>query len=403
LRLNASPPVSVVHLVLKLVGLLIPLGLLPTCLFAAPNAIPNTFRMASNSGPAQSTVGDLLERRISLGDGRTLWHPTREQLGFRPAPGISDSSPMSQAKFTIDHDSLVGYLNGISPYVRRAPINAHPVVLAQYAGRDMYVSSTAVAIPCKIIPECDGGSLLVDQSATAIEQAVAASPMADHVALVLKPWPATVTTDSLKGIDSLLGHFVTHFNTGEVGRTETVRRAIVLIDGHIVPPGQIFSVNDTVGERTAVRGFGEGHVFINGHMEMQLGGGMCQVATTLFNSVLLAGLKIVERHQHVRTVPYVKAGSDATVYWGAKDFKFQNDTTMPVYISYHTTTSHAICDVYGVGKPGRTIQIIATQRRLGARDYTGFIQRIVELNGVKTSDYTAYSSYKWPPSLDYSR
>ena len=187
----------------------------------------------------------------------------------------------------------------------------------------------------------------VESSALAIEQAVAANAQTDHVVLVLKPWPATITTANLKGIDSLLGHYVTHFNTGEVGRTRTVRRAIDLINGHILAPGQILSVNETVGERTAERGFGEGHVFINGHMEMQLGGGMCQVATTLFNADLLAGLKIVERHQHVRTVPYVKAGSDATVYWGAKDFKFQNDTPNPIYISYATTESHAICDIYG--------------------------------------------------------
>jgi len=345
----------------------------------------------------------LLEKRIGLGDGRVIWHPTRKQLGFALASGIDATAPAAQAKFTIDHAQLVSYLNLIAPYVRRAPVNARAVVVAKYAGQDFYISSVSNPVPCKIAPERDGGSLLIDESAAAVEQAVAAEPTVDHIALALKAWPATVSTGSLTGIDSRIGHYVTRFNPGEVGRTQTVRRAISMIDGRIVKPGEIFSVNQIVGERTAQRGFGEGHVFINGHMEMQLGGGMCQVATTLFNAALLADLKIVERHQHVRTVPYVKAGSDATVYWGAKDFKFQNDTRTTLFISYRTTATHAICDIFGKSDPTRKVTIVARERRLAARSYKGFLQRIVDVNGVKTANYTAYSNYKWTPDLDFSR
>jgi vancomycin resistance protein YoaR len=208
----------------------------------------------------------------------------------------------------------------------------------------------------------------------------------------------------LTGIDTRIGYFVTHFNPGEVGRTQTVRRAIDLIDGSVVAPGAIFSINQTVGERTAERGFGIGHVFINGKMEKQLGGGMCQVATTLFNAAMLADLKIVERHQHVRTVPYVSPGRDSTVYWGQKDFKLQNDTDTPIYISYKTTRTHAIVTLFGKGVPGRKVTLVSHYRQLAERHFTGVFYRIVSYpDGHTEKSHPYYSDYEWTPALDFSR
>ncbi|HEX5322961.1 MAG TPA: VanW family protein, partial [Capsulimonadaceae bacterium] len=218
----------------------------------------------------------------------------------------------------------------------------------------------------------------------------------------LKTTTPRVTSTELAGIDARIGHFVTHFNPGEVGRTQTVRRAIGLIDGTIVPPGGVFSVNKTVGERTAARGFGVGFVFVDGHLDKQLGGGMCQVATTLFNSVLLANLKVTMRYQHVRTVPYVNPGDDATVYWGQKDFQFENNTQAPLFISYKTTATHAICDLYGKAQPGVKVVVESRYRRLGPRAYKGELRRYVTVNGKTTNDYTVFSSYKWTPALDYN-
>jgi len=158
-----------------------------------------------------------------------------------------------------------------------------------------------------------------------------------------------------------------------------------------------------VGERTTERGFGMGHVFVDGKMKEDVGGGMCQVASTIFNAALLANLKIVERNQHVRTVPYVKAGSDATVWWGKKDFKLQNDTASPIYISYRTGRSTAVCEIFGKSTPGMKVNVIAYQRKNAARDYFGSITRYVTLNGLKSKNYEAFSRYKWTPALDYSR
>ncbi len=130
---------------------------------------------------------------------------------------------------------------------------------------------------------------------------------------------------------------------------------------------------------------------------------MCQVATTLFNASMLADLKIVERHQHVRTVPYVEPGRDATIYHGQKDFRIQNNTDAPLYISYKTTRSHAIVSLFGKATPGRKVRLVASHRRLGERHYTGRFARVIyNSDGTVVKDTPFYSNYKWTPDLDYS-
>jgi vancomycin resistance protein YoaR len=257
----------------------------------------------------------------------------------------------------------------------------------------------------KVIPGCDGAVLDVDAAVDLVQNTIETTPATVHIVLPTKTSPALITSADLRGIDSRIGFFVTHFDPGNVGRTLTVRRAIDMINGQIVAPGATFSVNQTVGERTPANGFyGKSDVFINGHMEIQNGGGMCQVATTLFNAAMLANLKIVERHQHMRTIPYAAPGRDATVYWGTKDFKFQNNTDAPVYIVYYTTYSHAICALYGKSVPGQQVILVSHYKRLGERDYTGVFYRIVkEADGTVHKDPTFYSAYKWTPALDYNR
>ncbi len=100
-----------------------------------------------------------------------------------------------------------------------------------------------------------------------------------HIVLPTKIKPQHLTPSDLKGMMLRVGYFVTRFDPGNYGRTLTVRRAIRLIDGTVVAPGETFSVNKKVGERTPANGFtGKSDVFIRGHMEIQNGGGMCQVA-----------------------------------------------------------------------------------------------------------------------------
>ncbi|MBV9848590.1 MAG: VanW family protein [Armatimonadetes bacterium] len=349
---------------------------------------------------AAPAVTGRLATRIRLGDGLRTYQPSRHQLGVRYAPGVNDDTPSSQVHFVVDRAVLRRYLTGLADVIRRHPVDARPVVAEADADDD-----GTKQVPAKIVPGHSGAALEVDAAVDAVQKAIESDPGTKHVVLPVKVKPAQVTAKDLQGINARVGYFVTRFNPGDVGRTMTVRRAISIIDGHVLMPGAEFSVDKVVGPRDPAHGFtGKGHVFINGHMEMQSGGGMCQVGTTLFNAVMMADLKITERHQHVRTVPYIPPGRDATIYHGQKDFRFVNDTDAPVYISYRTTRSHAIVSLFGKAVPGRKVRLIGHSRQLAERHYTGMFSRVVhEPDGTVQRGPTFYSDYKWPETLDYSR
>ncbi len=348
--------------------------------------------------PAPAASGRL-NVRMRLGDGRQIWHPTRKQLGVRYAAGGSDTSAYGGFKFTVDRAVLRSYLAGIAPYVRRTPKDAK-VVVGNVGGDDEGTGQ----VPARVIPGYDGAVLDVTAAVDQIQKAVEANPGAVHIILPVKTKKGSPSASDLKGVNARIGYFVTRFNPGDEGRTQTVRLAIKIINGTVVPPGGVFSVNDVVGERTAARGFGTGHVFVDGKMEVQQGGGMCQVATTLFNAAMLADLKIVEREQHVRTIPYADPGRDATVYFGQKDFKFQNNTGAPIYVSYKTNRSHAVVSLFGRGVPGLKVRLVDHYQRLSERHYTASFYRVVyQPNGTVRKDPPFRSNYKWTPALDFSR
>ncbi len=367
--------------------------------FAQP-VFAQTGEAAAPVDAASAAPVHRLTAKLRLGDGRKTWHPSRKQLGVSYAPGTSDASPGETIKFVVNRAKTRAYFNSIAPYIRRASKNAKVVVTNDNSSDD-----GSRQVPAKVIPGYDGAVLDVNAAVDQIQKTLETSPAVLHFVLPIKTKKAKISTAKLQGIDSRIGYFITRFNPGDEGRTATVRRAISIINGTIVPPGGIFSVDQTVGPRDPAHGFtGKGHVFVDGHMEMQSGGGMCQVATTMFNAALLANLKIVERHQHVRTVPYVDPGRDATIYHGQKDFKIQNSTDAPLYISYRTNRSHAIVSLFGKGVPGRKVRIAASHRRLGERHYTGRVSNVVyRADGTVEHGPVFRSNYKWPETLDYSR
>lgn len=335
---------------------------------------------------------------MRLSDGKRIYRASRHELGVSYATG-SDDSGYGDFTFSVDRSVLRSYLLQLAPFVHRSPVPAHPAV----TNANNMSDDGSQPVPARIIPGWPGRALDVDGAEDAIADAIESNPSTVKVVMPVTMNPPKGNPSDLDGIDARIGYFITRFDPDDVGRTQTVRLAIKLIDGTILKPGQTFSVNRTVGERTAVRGFGQGHVFYNGAMVIQQGGGMCQVATTLFNAAMLADLQIVERDAHVRTVPYVEPGRDATVYWGRKDFKFRNDTQWPVYISYRTTYRHAIVALYGHGIPGRKVVLVDHSRRIAERHYSGVFYRIVtEPDGSTHRDQPFYSDYEWTPALDFS-
>ena len=146
----------------------------------------------------------------------------------------------------------------------------------------------------------------------------------------------TVYGSKSKKISSSFSKTYATYTTNYVrnaNRTKNLKLACKAIDGTIVYPGETFSFNKTVGRRTEAKGYREAYVFTgpNSH-QLGVGGGVCQVASTMFNAALLANFKIVERHQHSQRVTYCPLGRDAAIYWGSEDFKFKNTSDYPIKI-----------------------------------------------------------------------
>jgi len=144
-----------------------------------------------------------------------------------------------------------------------------------------------------------------------------------------------------------IAKYSTRYNPNEVNRTHNLTKATQGINGSIILPGEVFSFNQTVGRRTMETGYKDAMVIVNGKFEPGLGGGICQVSSTLYNASLLAGLEIVERHNHNLTVAYVPLGQDATVSYGTQDFKFRNSTTSPVYVRAAAGGGNLTVNIYG--------------------------------------------------------
>ncbi|MCY7855798.1 VanW family protein [Bacillus sonorensis] len=129
-----------------------------------------------------------------------------------------------------------------------------------------------------------------------------------------------------------IGRYVTYFNSGNKSRSHNISLAAKAIDNHVVFPGETFSFNRVVGKRTEEKGYMSAPIIVKGELSEGVGGGICQVSSTLYNAVDRAGLKIVQRYSHSRRVPYVPPGRDATVSWNGPDFRFQNKYNQPVLI-----------------------------------------------------------------------
>lgn len=158
-----------------------------------------------------------------------------------------------------------------------------------------------------------------------------------------------VTAETLpqKYFKDLLGQQITYYNPAEKNRTVNVGLATAAVNENIILPGQTFSFNRVVGERTAQKGYLPATVFQNGGMQEGLGGGICQVTSTIYAAALKAELDQVSRYVHAYKVSYVDLGMDATVYWGSLDYVFRNNTQEPIKIVSSAKNGTLTISIYG--------------------------------------------------------
>lgn len=141
-----------------------------------------------------------------------------------------------------------------------------------------------------------------------------------------------VTQSDIASQYGLIASAVTNASSSSSNRLSNIRLALQMINGTCLKPGETFSFNETVGKRTTDRGFKMATAYSSGTVVEDVGGGICQVSTTLFNAAVKADLQIVERHNHSLTVAYVDRGKDAAVNWNSQDLRFTNNSDDNVYI-----------------------------------------------------------------------
>jgi len=155
-----------------------------------------------------------------------------------------------------------------------------------------------------------------------------------------------------------LSSFSTKYNKWDKDRSNNVVLAASKINGVVLGPGDVFSYNQIVGQRTVEQGFKKAHVYMGGKIVDGLGGGICQVSTTLYNTVLFANLEVVERRNHNMLVGYVPPGRDATVSYGSIDFKFKNNYKAPIKILSAASEGKISIKIMGTNEyPGRKIEL----------------------------------------------
>ncbi len=189
---------------------------------------------------------------------------------------------------------------------------------------------------------------------------IISSADSDIIRIPITTHPAELTAEQLRStlFADKLGAYSSRYNSGDVNRSYNVALACKNINESVLAPGDVFSYNDIVGPRTAARGFKVAHVYVGNKVEDGIGGGICQVSSTLYNSVVLSDLEIVTRTNHSLPVSYVPMGRDATVSYGSIDFKFKNNTNAPVKIVGSASGGVCTISVYGNKvNPNRTVSI----------------------------------------------
>jgi vancomycin resistance protein YoaR len=260
---------------------------------------------------------ELPDRLNITREGNPIMNVSRSEIQF-PIAGLP----------IIDENKLDKLLDRVAKQTYQAPVNAS----LDGSGR--------------IVPERFGYRLDSKAFAKKFYGDSGESPSSDLEA-IMKPIYPKVDSELLATVrEKMIGQYTTYFNSNNKNRSYNILLAARAINNQFVFPGETFSFNQTVGIRSADRGYLRAKIIVRGEVAEGIGGGICQISSTLFNAVDRAGLKIVQRYSHSRSVPYVPPGRDATVSWYGPDFAFQNTYNQPVLIRANVSGGQTTIYIY---------------------------------------------------------
>ncbi len=210
-----------------------------------------------------------------------------------------------------------------------------------------------------------------------IEHAVAlwnAAGIGEQVVIPLTMTQPEYTAEQLQALlfRDLLGAQMTYYTGSTAERINNIRLAAAKLDGLVLLPGETFSYNEALGQRTAEAGFQIAKAYSDGQEVDSLGGGICQVSSTLYSATLYARLKTVSRTNHYFKVGYIDYGMDATVSWGQPDFKFRNNKDFPIKIAAYLNEEEGsvVVEIWGTDMEGIKVSLHHTDEPIYDEDFT---------------------------------
>ena len=252
--------------------------------------------------------------------------------------------------------------------------------------------------PFAVYPEVTGIDFNVEEARKILEE----DKEEYVIKLTITNPKVTISQIGSEAFPDKLASFTTRYDAGDTDRSTNLRIACQKINGKVVLAGETFSYNKALGARTAAAGYKNGKIYSAGEVVDGIGGGICQISSTLYNSVLMANLEIVERRNHQFVTSYVPAGRDATVVYGAIDFKFKNTRQYPIRIVASAQNGIATISIYGIKEENEYTFSFSTKTIASIPSTTQYIEdgtlpvgtekvKQKGTNGLKTETYITKS------------
>lgn len=310
-----------------------------------------TWVVDTSNVPSTRDLGNVLQQAYAIGRTNTTSIHISDQTPFKQR--VETINDLQQEGInlttttTYDKEAVWAIVNDISAYVTRDPIDAQ-ILSFDYKTRSFTFTQDQPGVTIDknqlytlICAELDKGSKGVT---------VSVPPVITQ---------ASITTESLSGGFMMISAYTTD-TTGDADRNTNIRLACEAINGTALMPGETFSFNQATGERTTAKGYRSAGAIAAGQSIEEVGGGICQVSSTLFNAVARANLEIVERSPHAWPSTYVDRGEDATVNWPNLDFKFKNNTSSPIFIITYFKDRKMSAEIWGMTLgDGVTIDLVS--------------------------------------------
>ena len=327
---------------------------------------------------ADTDVSALVEKALTVGRRGNFWQQWQERKG------IAKSSMELPAEIAVDKVKLQKVLDNMTKELRVPPRDAKLVITPQET--------------VQVVESANGKGIDMQDAFDQLRSIVNedSSPQIELRTVLLKP---AQTTEALLGmrVDGEIARFSTRFDIKKTNRVYNIKVAAAALDGQLIKPGEVFSFNKVVGPRSHEAGYKLAPTILNNEFIDSLGGGVCQVSTTLYNTLLKADVDVLQRSNHSLVIKYVPLGQDAAVSYGGKDLKFKNSLPCAVVMKTAVYGNTITIKLFGDTSLKKTVKVVNNT----IKDYPFKIvykndptlpkgKQLVDQKGVKGYRVTSY-------------